>query len=202
MKRGVSIFFCVLLICSFAIFASAAIIQQPVDYYGRMGDTATFSVAVDDDMSSIISSYTWYYSTDGGSKWSTITMNNKPTLSVVINDANLQRVYYCKVNTGTNTYSSDIVRIVLEADPPEPTIIYPSVPPPETAPQIPPASAGGDPASKEVHNALRGVLGWIGSVVSSFVSGSLSGLLPVGLILVAVRLLFGVRGLFHDRLHD
>lgn len=89
--------------------ASAAIVRQPQNYVGAIGDTATFTVVAIG-----ATAYRWQF--NSGSGWqnsSTSTEGyNEATLKPVINAARLGYLYRCRVNTASGYLYSAPVQMV------------------------------------------------------------------------------------------
>jgi len=75
-----------------------AIVRQPEDYIGRVGDTVTFSIQARGSNLS----YQWQVSTDGGAEWydSTAEGYNTPAISMPLAEHNPGYLYRCRVTNG------------------------------------------------------------------------------------------------------
>ena len=108
-------------LASMSIGTDIAIKKQPVDFTGRVGDNATFTV----EASGSGLSYQWQVSTNGGSTWGNSAAGGYSTNSmwVTITESNGGRLYRCKVtdSSGNIRYSEPgrilSVPIVITAQP-------------------------------------------------------------------------------------
>jgi len=108
-------------LASMSIGTDIAIKKQPVDFTGRVGDNATFTV----EASGSGLSYQWQVSTNGGSTWGNSTAGGYSTNSmwVTITESNGGRLYRCKItdSSGNIRYSEpgriQCVPIVITAQP-------------------------------------------------------------------------------------
>lgn len=96
------------------------ITEHPESMTVTEGGTARFSVAASGDNLS----YQWQYSADGGRTWSNSTASSavKPTLSFTAKAAFSGRYYRCVVTDGTQTVTSEKVRLTVKAAPPVITV--------------------------------------------------------------------------------
>ncbi|MCQ2500531.1 MAG: Ig-like domain-containing protein, partial [Lachnospiraceae bacterium] len=80
---------------------ATAIVTDPVDFHGVIGDTASFSVEADGE--ELV--YQWYYSKNG-TKWykSTVTGNDTAEISFKVTSVNKNNIYKCVV-TGADEVS-------------------------------------------------------------------------------------------------
>lgn len=87
------------------------ILQQPQNYTGRLGDTASFTVVVEG--SGI--TYNWQFSSNGGSTWkaSSLTGKTTATASGEITTERLNYLYRCAISDGTETIYSAPVAMIL-----------------------------------------------------------------------------------------
>ena len=87
------------------------ITAQPVDYTGKIGETATFTVAAEGEGLS----YRWQVSTDGGKSWvnSSMTGYNTATFKPEISQQRLSYLFHCVVkDSNGNSVTSDAVKMV------------------------------------------------------------------------------------------
>ena len=97
--------------------ADIPIVRQPNNFYGKLGDIASFSVVTGDVGAGVV--FQWQYSSDEGVTWtnSPATGNKTATLVILINEARLGLLYRCSLTfTGYDTTYTDIVRLILEED--------------------------------------------------------------------------------------
>lgn len=87
------------------------ITQQPVNAYGAIGDSVSFTVVAIGDAAV---SYQWQYSYDNGVHWanSPATGNRTPSLTLEITEARLGYLYRVNVTVGTDTVTSNSVQLV------------------------------------------------------------------------------------------
>ena len=85
------------------------IIEQPRDYIGASGDTATFTVtATGEDLH-----YRWQYSDDDGVSWNNGTAYDYPSASCIINNVTDGRLYRCLVYNSAGTVESHAAQVML-----------------------------------------------------------------------------------------
>ncbi|MBQ8175701.1 MAG: hypothetical protein IJ035_01530, partial [Oscillospiraceae bacterium] len=87
---------------------SLAITTQPTNYTGKVGDTAKFTVAATG-----ATSYQWQQNTGAG--WTNIntTVGRSKTFSIGVTTARAKYQYRCVVSDGTNTVTSNAVKMVV-----------------------------------------------------------------------------------------
>ncbi|MBQ8175697.1 MAG: leucine-rich repeat domain-containing protein [Oscillospiraceae bacterium] len=87
-----------------------AITTQPIDYTGKVGETATFTVAATGEEVT----YQWQQNT--GSSWTDISGATIATYSVVLDKDMNGYKYRCVVSDGTDSITSDEVQVIVEED--------------------------------------------------------------------------------------
>lgn len=87
------------------------ILQQPQDFLGRLGETASFTVVVEG--SGI--TYSWQYSSNSGSTWKTSGLAGKTTATASgeLTTERLNYMYRCVISDGAETVYSDPVVMIL-----------------------------------------------------------------------------------------
>lgn len=97
-----------------AVTALFSIVEQPVDFYGDIGDTATFTVVAQGDNLT----YQWQW-TDGTNWWNTtVTGNNTNTITMAITQARLGYQYHCTItDANSNSVISNNVKPVQAVTP-------------------------------------------------------------------------------------
>lgn len=94
--------------------AEFAIVTQPADYVGANGSMAEISVEATGEGLS----YQWYYSKNGGTKWSksTITGYNTDTISMKLTEGRVGQMYYCVItDVNGETLTTDVAVLSLAA---------------------------------------------------------------------------------------
>lgn len=89
--------------------ASAAIVEQPVDQWGKVGDTVTFTVGTEDENLT----YQWQFANDGAG-WanSGLTGAQTNTLTVPVTNARFNQRFKCIVTAADGTkIESEVVRV-------------------------------------------------------------------------------------------
>ncbi|MBQ8176905.1 MAG: InlB B-repeat-containing protein [Oscillospiraceae bacterium] len=88
------------------------ITSQPVDYTGKIGDTAKFTVSANNEHVT----YQWQQNTGAG--WTNIntTVGRSKTFSIAIAQFRLNYKYRCVVSDGTNIITSDEVKMVVNEE--------------------------------------------------------------------------------------
>ena len=94
--------------------APIVITQQPVDYVGLVGDTATFSVVAEGEGLK----YQWYFYDTAASEWKKSSGNTSATMSVEFKAYRVDQEYRCEITDANgNTVTTDVVRIVAKVVP-------------------------------------------------------------------------------------
>ena len=88
------------------------ITTQPTDFTGKIGDTAKFTVEVTGE------NLTYQWEQDTGSGWTAIntTAGRKASFSIGVTAARLKYKYRCVISNGTNSITSDEVKMVVAGE--------------------------------------------------------------------------------------
>ena len=89
--------------------ATTQITQQPSDYVGMVGETATFTVIAEGNNLS----YQWYYYDTASSAWKKASNGTTATLEVEFKDYRNNQQYRCEITDADgNTVTTDIVKLI------------------------------------------------------------------------------------------
>ena len=117
----------------FLVETGITITSQPVDYFGQIGDTATFTVVATGE----ITSYQWQFRSPNSTLWKDCTSNtpgfNSNKITPTINDSRNGQSYRCVIKNSLGYVVSNVatlhVGVPPETEPPE-------TEPPETDPPV------------------------------------------------------------------